>query len=59
MTRFKKVTEHFDLTENLTSCDYYHINDISKLRTNENDLSVIHLNFSQFFQSEVQHHFHI
>ena len=45
MARFKQVTD-LDLSENLTSCDYSNVNDISKLRINENDLSVIHLNIS-------------
>ena len=44
MVRFKQVNEFLDPSENLTSCDYYYINDITKLRINENDLSVIHLN---------------
>ena len=46
MARFKQVTDLLDPSENLTSCDYYDVNDISKLRINENDLSVIHLNIS-------------
>ena len=46
MARFKQVNDLLDLSENLTSCDYYDVNDISKLRINENDLSVIHLNIS-------------
>ena len=44
MARFKQVTDFLDPSENLTSSDYYDVNDISKLRINENDLSVIHLN---------------
>ena len=39
MARFKQVTDLLDPSENLTSCDYYDVNDISKLRINENDLS--------------------
>ena len=46
MARFKQVTDLLDLSENLTDCDYYDVNDISKLRINENDLSIIHLNIS-------------
>ena len=46
MARFKQVNELLDLSKNLISCDYYDINDISKLRINENDLSAIHLNIS-------------
>ena len=46
MARFKQVNDLLDPSENLTSCDYYDLNDISKLRINENDLSVIHLNIS-------------
>ena len=46
MARFKQVNEFLDRSENLTSCDYYDINDITKLRINENDLSVTHLNIS-------------
>ena len=46
MARFKQVTDLLDPSQNLTSCDYYDANDISKLRINENDLSVIHLNMS-------------
>ena len=46
MTRFKQVNELLYPSENLTSCDYYDINDITKLRINENDLSIIHLNIS-------------
>ena len=47
MARFKQINELLDPSENLTSCDYYNINDINKLRIiNENDLSVIHLNIS-------------
>ena len=46
MARFKQVNDLLDLSEKLTSCDYYDVNDISKLRINENDLSVIHLNIS-------------
>ena len=46
MARFKQVNDLLDPSENLTSCDYYDVNDISKLRINENDLSVIHLNMS-------------
>ena len=46
MARFKQVNDLLDPSENLTSCDYYDVNDISKLRINENDLSVIHLNIS-------------
>ena len=38
MARFKQVTELLDQSENLTSCDNYDVNDISKLRINENDL---------------------
>ena len=45
MAKFKQVTD-LDPSENLTSCDYYDVNDISKLRITENDLSVIHLNIS-------------
>ena len=45
MARFKQVND-LDPSENLTSCYYYDVNDISKLRINENDLSVIHLNIS-------------
>ena len=46
MARFKQVTDLLDPSENLTSCDHYDVNDISQLRINENDLSVIHLNIS-------------
>ena len=46
MARFKQVNNLLDPSENLTSCDYYDVNDISKLRINEDDLSVIHLNIS-------------
>ena len=46
MVRFKQVTDLLDPSENLTNSDYYDVNDISKLRINENDLSVIHLNIS-------------
>ena len=47
MARFKQVNDLLDHpSENLTSCDFYDVNDISKLRINENDLSVIHLNIS-------------
>ena len=46
MTCFKQVDDLLDLSENLTSCDYYDVNDISNLRINENDLSVIHLSIS-------------
>ena len=46
MACFKQVNDLLDPSENLTSCDYYDVNDISKLRINENDLSVIHLNIS-------------
>ena len=46
MARFKQVNDLLDPSENLTSCDYYDVNDISKLKINENDLSVIHLNIS-------------
>ena len=46
MARFKQVNDLLDPSENLTSWDYYDVNDISKLRSNENDLSVIHLNIS-------------
>ena len=46
MARFKQVNDLLNPSENLTSCDYYDVNDISKLRINENDLSVIHLNIS-------------
>ena len=46
MARLKQVTDFLDPSENLISCDYYDVNDISKLRINENDLSVIHLNIS-------------
>ena len=46
MARFKQVNELLDPSENLTSCDYYDVNDFSKLRINKNDLSVIHLNIS-------------
>ena len=46
MACFKKVNDLLDVSENLTSCDYYDVNDISKLRMNENDLSVIYLNIS-------------
>ena len=52
MARFKQVNDLPDSSENLTSCDYYDVNDISKLRINENELSVIHLNiyFLSFFK---------
>ena len=46
MARFKQVNDLLDPSENLTSCDYYDVNDISKQRINENDLSVIYLNIS-------------
>ena len=46
MIRFKQVNELLYPSGNLTSCDYYDINDITKLRINENDLSIIHLNIS-------------
>ena len=46
MTRFKQVNHLLDPSENLTNCDYYDVNDISKLRISENNLSVIHLNIS-------------
>ena len=46
IARFKQKTDPLDPSENLTTCDYYDVNDISKLRINENDLSVIHLNIS-------------
>ena len=46
MARFKQVNDLVDPSKNLTSCDYYDVNDISKLRINENDLSVIHPNIS-------------
>ena len=46
MERFKQVTDLLDPSENLTTCDYHDVNDISKLRINENDLSVIHLSIS-------------
>ena len=46
IARFKQVSEILDPSENLTSCDYYDINDISKLTINENDLSLIHLKIS-------------
>ena len=46
MSHFKQVKEILHPSENLTSCDYYDINDISKLRINENDLSVTQLNIS-------------
>ena len=42
MAHFKQVNELLDPSENLTSCDYYNLNDISKLRINENDLSIIY-----------------
>ena len=42
----KQVNDLLDLSENLTSCDYYNIYGISKLRINENDLSVIQINIS-------------
>ena len=44
MARFKQANDFLDPSENLTSCDYYDVNRISKVRINENDLSVIHLN---------------
>ena len=44
VVNFKQVTDLLNPSENLTSCDYYDVNDINKLRINENDLSVIHLN---------------
>ena len=46
MAHFKQANYLLDPSENLTSCDYYDVNDIRKLRINENDLSVIHLNVS-------------
>ena len=46
MASFKQVNDLFDPSENLTSCNYHDVNDISKLRIIENDLSVIHLNIS-------------
>ena len=46
MARFKQVTDLLDPSENLTSCYYYDVNYISKLRINETDFSVIHLNIS-------------
>ena len=46
MARFKQVNDLLDPSENLTSFDYYDVNNISKLRINESDLSVIHLNIS-------------
>ena len=38
MIYFKQVNDLLDPSENLKSCDYYDVNDISKLRINENDL---------------------
>ena len=46
MVCFKQVHDFLDLSENLTSYDYDDVNDSSKLRISENDLSVIHLNMS-------------
>ena len=46
MARFKQVNYLPDRSENLTSCDYYDVNETSKLRITENDLSVINLNIS-------------
>ena len=46
MACFKKVNDLLNVSENLTSYDYYDVNDISKLRMNDNDLSVIYLNIS-------------
>ena len=46
MACLKQVDELLDPSGNVTSYDYYDINDITKLRTNENDLSIIHLNIS-------------
>ena len=46
MARFKQATDLADPSENVTSCDYYDVNDISNRRINENDLSVIHLKIS-------------
>ena len=41
-----KVNDLLDPSKNLTSYDYYDINNISKLKINENYLLVIHLNIS-------------
>ena len=46
MACLKQVNELLDPSGNVTSYDYYDINDITKLRINENDLSIIHLNIS-------------
>ena len=46
MAQFKQVNDLLDPSENITSCDYYDVHDISKLRINESDLSVMHLNIS-------------
>ena len=59
MAWFKQVTDFLDLSENLTSCDNYDVNDISKLRISGNDLSVIHLNISSLPVHINWHHFHI
>ena len=46
MALFKQANDLLDPSENLKSCDYCDVNDISKLRINENNLSVIQLNIS-------------
>ena len=46
MSRFKQVNQHFDLSEDSISCDYYDVDDLNKIVIRQGDLTVMHLNIS-------------
>ena len=46
MSRFKQVNQHFDLSEDSISCDYYDVDDLNKIVIRQSDLTVMHLNIS-------------
>ena len=46
MKRFRQINQFFDDNENVISCEYYSIEELSKLNTNKHDLYKLHVNTS-------------
>ena len=46
MSCFKQVNQLFDQSEKSISCDYYDVDNLSKIVINQSDITVMHLNIS-------------
>ena len=46
MSRFKQVNQLFDQSEKSISCDYYDVDNLSKIAINQSDITVMHINIS-------------